>query len=218
MMSDKMNWGETNRAVISGRVTRSPVYSHTTFGEEFLSFRLGVRRISGKLDEADILVSRRLLDAAGITAEKDTFLEVTGQIRTHNQRAEDGMHLLVFVFCRGIRPCAQEEYGSNSVMLEGFLCRKPVYRVSPLGREICDVMLAVNRRYGKSDYIPCIVWGRNAAFAASLSPGGMIRVCGRFQSREYRKQTAHGYETRMAYELSVCSVEVPDQKVMEKIW
>ena len=136
--------------MISGRVIRPPVYSHTAFGEEFLSFRLGMQRISGRTDEADVLVSRRLLTAAGIEAEKDSFLEVSGQIRTYNQRSGDGMHLLVFVFCRQIRICRQRESDSNSVELEGFLCRPPIYRTSPLGREICDVMLAVNRRYGKS--------------------------------------------------------------------
>ena len=170
-------------------------------------------RRSGRQDEIRVLISRRLLDIAGLSAERGSFVTVQGQIRTYNQRDADKMHLRVFVFCHRIGGCGRSECGDNSVTLEGFVCRQPVHRISPLGREICDVMLAVNRRYGKSDYIPCIIWGRSAAFAASLPPGSRIRVNGRFQSRDYRKQTAGGaYEMRTAYEISVSSIETPEEK------
>ena len=210
---DVMTGEETNSVFLSGEVTEPPVYSHSSFGEEFFLFQLGIVRRSGRQDEIRVLISRRLLDIAGLSAERGSFVTVQGQIRTYNQRDADKMHLRVFVFCHRIGGCGRSECGDNSVTLEGFVCRQPVHRISPLGREICDVMLAVNRRYGKSDYIPCIIWGRSAAFAASLPPGSRIRVNGRFQSRDYRKQTAGGaYEMRTAYEISVSSIETPEEK------
>ena len=211
--NDVMTGEETNSVFLSGEVTEPPVYSHSSFGEEFFLFQLGIVRRSGRQDEIRVLISRRLLDIAGLSAERGSFVTVQGQIRTYNQRDADKMHLRVFVFCHRIGGCGRSECGDNSVTLEGFVCRQPVHRISPLGREICDVMLAVNRRYGKSDYIPCIIWGRSAAFAASLPPGSRIRVNGRFQSRDYRKQTAGGaYEMRTAYEISVSSIETPEEK------
>ena len=211
--NDVMTGEETNSVFLSGEVTEPPVYSHSSFGEEFFLFQLGIVRRSGRQDEIRVLISRRLLDIAGLSAERGSFVTVQGQIRTYNQRDADKMHLRVFVFCHRIGGCGRAECGDNSVTLEGFVCRQPVHRISPLGREICDVMLAVNRRYGKSDYIPCIIWGRSAAFAASLPPGSRIRVNGRFQSRDYRKQTAGGaYEMRTAYEISVSSIETPEEK------
>lgn len=200
---------DKNRIVLSGRIVQEPVYSHTAYGEDFFIFRLSVVRRSGKADEINVVVSHRLFASCGCGAQHDERVRVRGQIRTYNEHADGRMHLRVLVFCRDIAPCTDEICDENSLVIDGFLCRPPVRRTSPLGRELCDLMLAVNRPYGKSDYIPCIVWGRNASFAASLTVGCRVRLSGRFQSRDYRKLTSCGeYEMRRAYEVSANVIEV----------
>lgn len=199
---------DKNRIVLSGRVVQEPVYSHTAYGEDFFIFRLSVVRRSGKADEINVMVSQRLFAFCGSSPRHGESVRVRGQIRTYNEHADGKMHLRVLVFCRDIAPCTDEICDENSLVIDGFLCRPPVRRTSPLGRELCDLMLAVNRPYGKSDYIPCIVWGRNASFAASLTVGCRVRLSGRFQSRDYRKLTSCGeYEMRRAYEVSANMIE-----------
>ena len=204
---------EKNRIILSGRVAQEPVYSHTAYGEDFFIFRLSVVRRSGKADELNIMVSHRLLAVCGCSARPGERVRIRGQIRTYNEHTDERMHLRVVVFCRDMSPCTDKIYDENNLVIDGFLCKPPVRRTSPLGRELCDLMLAVNRSYGKSDYIPCIVWGRNAAFAGSLPIGCRIRLSGRFQSRDYRKLKLCGeYEMRRAYEVSANMIEISSEE------
>lgn len=203
-----MTGEEKNRIALSGEVVKEPVYSHTAYGEDFYIFQMSILRKSGRQDDINVILSHRLFGASGCRLELRERVRVRGQIRTYNEHEEPKMHLRVLVFCRELMPCEEGGCDDNSLVLDGFICRTPVRRTSPLGRELCDLMLAVNRPYGKSDYIPCIVWGRNAAFAASLDIGCRIRLSGRFQSRDYRKINLHGeYEIRRAYEVSANMIE-----------
>lgn len=205
---------DSNRICLSGKVKQTPVYSHTAYGEDFFTFPLTVVRRSGVADEINVMVSERLFGAGISDMSRLTEAErigVTGQIRTYNERDGQTTHLRILVFARAIETCGADGFDGNSLTLDGFLCRDPVYRRSPLGREICDLLLAVNRSYGKSDYIPCIVWGRNAVCASSLVTGDHIRLSGRFQSRRYRKKLgADSYEMRTAYEVSANLLELPE--------
>lgn len=197
---------ETNKAVVSGNLLTPLSFSHKTYGEAFYTFVLGIERRSGYVDEINIMVSERLIYERP-PAEGD-FVEITGQVRTYNETAEGRNRLNIVIFAREITICADESYFENRIFLEGFLCKPPIRRTSPLGREICDIMLAVNRMYNKSDYIPCIAWGRNAGFADRLSVGSGITIEGRIQSREYRKKLEDGtYQTRKAFEVSILKLE-----------
>ena len=194
---------EGNMAYLSGRVLSEPVFNHKTYGEAFYLVMLGIMRKSGYEDEIRLIISEKLL--GGRSPKVGELLEISGQIRTYNREVDGRSKLEVTVFTRRMEYCSDEEFEyENHVAIEGFICKAPVRRTSPLGREICDLMVAVNRMYNKSDYIPTIAWGRNAIYSGQLQVGDKIAVEGRIQSREYRKYNDEGEPiTKTAYEVSV---------------
>ncbi len=197
---------ETNRAIVAGLVKSPLEFSHKTFGETFYTFVLGIERRSGYMDEINVMISERLL--YDIHIQEDDFVEITGQVRTYNENVNGKNKLNVVVFAREILVNNDVLYYENFVYLEGYLCKPPIKRVSPMGREICDLMIAVNRMYNKSDYIPCIAWGRNANYAERMYVGTKVYIEGRIQSREYKKKLDDGsFELRKAYEVSVLKIE-----------
>lgn len=197
---------ESNIAELCGAVLSELKFSHKTYGEIFYTFVLGIERRSGYIDEINIMVSERLIFEN--PPRVNDFVEIKGQVRTYNELTEGRNKLNVVVFAKEIYLSENFGYNENYVYLEGFLCKEPLKRTSPLGRDICDLMLAVNRMYNKSDYIPCIAWGRNAGYAESLGVGTKLSVEGRIQSREYRKKLEDGSsEMRKAFEVSIVKIE-----------
>ncbi len=197
----------SNSVTLAGHVISEPVFSHKTYGEAFYTVMLGVIRKSGYEDRVRLIMSDRLM--CGRSPAEDELLMIYGQIRTYNREAEGRSRLEVTVFVQEMDYCVPQPFEyENSVSIEGFICKPPIRRTSPLGREICDLMIAVNRMYNKSDYIPAIAWGRNAVYSSQLCVGDMICAEGRLQSREYRKYTEDGNcEMRTAYEVSLSCLE-----------
>lgn len=197
---------DTNKAIVAGLVKTPLKFSHKTFGESFYTFVLGIERRSGYVDEINVMISERLI--YDCEPEVDDFVEITGQVRTYNENIDGKNKLNVVIFAREIEINNDVIYYENYIYLEGYLCKKPVKRTSPLGRDICDLMIAVNRMYNKSDYIPCIAWGRNASYADTLNVGTKIYIEGRIQSREYKKKYEDGYyEIKKAFEISILKIE-----------
>ena len=209
IMSDKII--ENNQVTVIGMVVSEFTYSHEVFGEGFYMVDILVRRLSSSNDRIPVMVSERLLDVSQSYMKK--CIRVTGQFRSYNRHEEQRNRLVLSVFAREIEFIDEEPDGArtNHILLEGYMCKRPVYRKTPLGREIADLLLAVNRPYGKSDYIPCICWGRNARYAAGFDVGEHVRILGRIQSREYVKKLSETEtETRTAYEISVSKLECMD--------
>ena len=199
----------TNMAHICGEVIDRPKLSHKTYGEAFYIFKMGVNRNSGYQDQINMMVSERTLALDEI--EVGNWLHIQGQVRTYNEEVEGRNHLNIVVFVRDFTYCTDDEPWINDIFLEGYLCKTPLARTSPLGRRICDMMLAVNRMYNKSDYIPCIAWGRNAVYSSSLDVGDKIAIRGRLQSREYKKREEDGSVTvKTAFEVTVTQLEMVD--------
>jgi single-stranded DNA-binding protein len=197
---------ETNKVILSGVIDTLPEYSHKSYGETFYCLDLAIRRKSGYCDSIPIIISERLVWDSLL--EEGLHAGVTGQIRTYNKVIDGKNKLSIVAFAREFVLHEDEVNHTNNVYLEGYLCKPPIRRVSPLGREICDIMLAVNRMYNKSDYIPCIAWGRNATYAGSLDVGTKIGISGRIQSREYRKRESDGTPvSKTAYEVSILNIE-----------
>jgi len=190
----------TNQLILSGEIMEEPQFDHEVFGEAFFRTVLRVPRLSGAYDLLPLTISERLMGegfAQGMT------IAVSGQLRSYNKVMGGQGRLLLTAFAQRLRPVDEEE-NPNTVYLTGALCKPPSFRTTPFGREIADLMLAVNRSYGKSDYIPCIAWGRTARFAAGLNVGDRVQLQGRFQSRVYQKQLPDGtVQERTAYEVSV---------------
>ncbi len=205
-MSDKVI--ENNQVTIMGEVVSEFTFSHEVFGEGFYMVEVLVRRLSNSDDRIPLMVSERLID---VTQDyRGEYIMVTGQFRSYNRHEEDRNRLVLSVFAREISFVEEELDGAktNNILLDGYICKTPVYRKTPLGREIADLLLAVNRPYGKSDYIPCICWGRNARYASSFEVGEHVQVLGRIQSREYVKKFSEvETEKRVAYEVSVSKLE-----------
>ncbi len=197
----------TNNSIeLVGRIAEEPVYSHSVYGEAFFLLPFAVRRLSGTEDRLNLTVSERLLGE--LTAGAGTPCRVSGQIRSYNQRTESGNRLIITVFAREFEPLEEELPEKNEAEVTGFICKPPIYRTTPFSREITDVLLAVNRRFHKSDYLPAIAWGRNARFLAELPVGTNLHILGRLQSREYTKLLEDGTEsTRTAFEISCSAVE-----------
>ena len=195
-----------NQIVLRGTLASLPQFSHENHDRRFFRFLLEVPRLSGFVDTLPVIAEEGILNDMDLSG--GGMLTVTGQIRSHNVRRDGRRHLLIFVFASAIR-CEDGE-PINDVILEGPICREPTYRRTPLGREICDVMLAVPRPYRRTDYIPCILWGKNAQEAADALPGAKLHVTGRLQSRDYVKVVDGVSQTRTAYELSVTQAEFPD--------
>ena len=197
---------ESNIAELCGIVMSELEFSHKTYGEVFYTFVLGVQRRSGYVDELNVMVSERLI--YDNPPRRNQFLEIKGQIRTYNEMVGGKNKLNVVVFAREIYLCEDFGYYENYIYLEGFLCKTPIRRTSPLGRDICDMMVAVNRMYNKSDYIPCIAWGRNAGYGEKLTVGSRLLLEGRLQSRKNKKKLEDGTaETRKAFEVSILKME-----------
>ncbi len=200
---------ENNMATISGKVVSNVEFSHEVYGEGFYYFMLDVPRLSESSDRIPVTISERL--ASKDKLEIGTVIEVEGQFRSYNSYNNEGNRLLLTVFARDITFLEDEKKikNPNQIYLNGFICKKPIYRTTPFGREITDILLAVNRPYNKSDYIPCIAWGRNARFSERLTVGDNIKIWGRIQSRSYQKKLESGeILTKVAYEVSVSKMEI----------
>lgn len=197
-----------NQVTIAGKVVSEFSYSHTVYGEDFYTVDIEVCRLSNSCDIIPVMVSERILD---VKADyRGCTLKASGQFRSYNRHEESRNRLVLSVFAREVDviDMEEEEQDPNHIFLDGYVCKKPVYRKTPLGREIADVLLAVNRPYGKSDYIPCICWGRNARYADQFEVGAHVQIWGRIQSREYQKKISEEeYEKRVAYEVSVSKLE-----------
>lgn len=194
----------TNSILLRGTLMELPQYSHSNHDRKFYRFTLDVPRLSGTSDLLPVVVEETILMALDPCAGE--MLTVTGQIRSHNYRSEDGRHLMIFIFASSV--VAEDGDPINDVYLEGPLCREPTYRRTPLGREICDAMLAVPRAFHRADYLPCILWGRTAQLVSTCHTSDVISVQGRLQSRIYTKLTLEGPQDRTAYEISALCAEV----------
>ena len=205
-MSDKII--ENNQVTIMGEIASPFIFSHEVYGEGFYMVDVHVKRLSNSEDNIPLMISERLIDVSqDYTGE---FIMVSGQFRSYNRHDEQKNRLVLSMFVREGEFIEEELDGAktNNIFLDGYICKLPVYRKTPLGREIADLLLAVNRPYGKSDYIPCICWGRNARFASGFEVGEHVQIIGRIQSREYiKKLTETETEKRVAYEVSVSKLE-----------
>ena len=205
-MADKIF--ENNQVSIIGEIVSGFQYSHEVYGEGFYMVEVSVSRLSDFVDYIPVMVSERLIDVkADYTGQ---YIYVNGQFRSFNRHEEHKNRLVLSVFARELEflEDASEENASNQIFLDGYVCKETVYRKTPLGREIADLLVAVNRSYGKSDYIPCICWGRNARFASGFEVGSHVQIWGRIQSREYVKKISETeVEKRTAYEVSVSKIE-----------
>ena len=194
----------TNTITLRGQLHSLPEFSHENHDKSFHRFLLEVPRLSGAVDILPVIASREL--PLGLDPTAGDMLTVTGQIRSHNRRTETARHLLIFVFATSV--CVEHSEPVNDCILEGTLCREPVYRRTPLGREICDVMMAVPRAFRRADYLPCILWGRVAQEISQCHTRDCIRIEGRLQSRNYTKVTEDGAIERTAYEISALRAEI----------
>ncbi|MGI6707038.1 MAG: single-stranded DNA-binding protein [Clostridia bacterium] len=206
-----------NYAFLLGKISTPLEYSHSMYGEGFYVFKLAVPRLSDYIDMLPVTVSERLLD--GLDMSVGNEIGVEGQLRSYNKYIDGGNRLILTVFARDIYLKREESHNPNQIILEGYICKKPIYRITPFKREITDMLLAVNRPYNKSDYIPCIAWGRNARFSEGLNVGQQIKVWGRIQSREYQKKMPDGeIITKVAYEVSISKMEIPNPVIKEEAW
>ena len=217
------NYSDNNHIVLVGKVTSDKRFSHEIYGEKFYIFDLSVPRLSGNADVIPVTVSERLLTIDELTIDKKIIVE--GQFRSYNSYENERNKLILTVFAKDIVELNENEENNeenemvkkdtvtNEVVLVGYICKKPVYRQTPFGREIADILLAVNRAYSKSDYIPCIAWGRTARFCENMEVGTEVKLVGRVQSRQYEKKHEDGtVENKVAYEVSVGSLEVIEEK------
>ena len=196
-----------NQITLRGQLQQLPEFSHENHGRKFLRFLLDVPRLSGAVDTLPIIADESLLNTLDPCG--GGMLTVTGQIRSHNIRSDGKRRLLIFVFAESI--VAEDGEPINEVVLEGPLCKEPIYRRTPLGREICDVMLAVPRGYKRADYLPCILWGKVAKEVAACQLRDTVQICGRMQSRGYTKVTEDGPQERVAYEISALTAQILSQ-------
>lgn len=198
---------KNNVVTITGRIASELLFNHETFGERFFMAYVSIERTSGVEDIIPVVVSERLVDVSqSILGE---IVEIYGQYRSYNVRKDTGNHLVLYVFAMEIEILGADiDSPNNTIFLDGYFCKPTVYRKTPLGREIADLLIAVNRPYGKSDYIPCICWGRNARYASGFEIGEHVQILGRIQSRDYVKKISEAEtETRTAYEVSVSKLE-----------
>ncbi len=214
-MTDKVI--ENNQVTVMGEIISAFSYSHEIFGEGFYMVDVKCKRLSESYDIIPVMVSERLIDVSGDYI--GALICVTGQFRSYNRHEEHKNRLVLSVFAREISFIEEMEESSktNQIFLDGYICKEPVYRKTPLGREIADLLLAVNRPYGKSDYIPCICWGRNARYASQFKVGERCAVWGRIQSREYMKKLDdENVEKRVAFEVSVSKMELGEGEDTEE--
>lgn len=207
---------ENNQVTVSGTVESAPAHSHTVYAEQFYMFSMRIARLSEASDVINVLISERLFTES-VCIEPGAAVTVTGQFRSYNNYSGSGSRLVLTVFAKDI--CTADAAAladPNRIFLDGYICKVPVYRTTPFGREIADVLIAVNRAYNKSDYIPAIAWGRNARFCRDLGVGTHIRLWGRIQSREYVKRIDEENSiTKIAYEVSVGKLEIADEEMQK---
>ena len=198
---------ENNKVVVFGEVFSNPVYSHEVFGESFFEFLIKINRLSSSCDVIPVTISERLMENVDLSIGK--HISISGQFRSYNKMEDNKSKLMLTIFVREFLENSKN-IEPNYIEITGFLCKEPIYRTTPFNREICDLLLAVNRSYNKSDYIPCIAWGRNARFIKNCKVGEKIKVVGRIQSREYQKKLENSdeYITKVAYEVSLSRVIV----------
>ena len=207
--------GDTNIVNLTGELEDNLEFSHEIFGEKFFNTKIKINRLSDVYDILPMTVSERLIEELDFKNNK--FVTVSGQLRSYNKNVGEKNKLILTVFVREIKPKEEENKDPNSIFLDGYICKRPVYRKTPLGREITDLLVAINRPYNKSDYIPCIAWGRNARFCQDIEVGAQVKIVGRVQSRQYEKKHEDGtVETRVAYEVSVGSLEVIEENDNEQ--
>ncbi len=202
------NYSQNNYIMLFGKITSEKKFSHEIYGESFFNFDLEIPRLSGISDIIPITISERLIANFDLSLGKQVVIE--GQFRSYNTYEDSKSRLILTVFVKEIREKGEDEEIKvpNEVQLVGHICRKPIYRKTPFGREIADILVAVNRAYNKSDYIPCITWGRNARFCENMQIGTELKLVGRVQSRPYEKKHEDGtVEQRTAYEVSISSLE-----------
>ena len=205
-MADKLF--ENNQVTMIGEIVSEFEFSHEVYGEGFYLVDISVSRLSDSVDYIPLMVSERLVDVT--QSYIGETISVSGQFRSYNRHEEKKNRLILSVFVRELEFVdeIEDDIKSNQIYLDGYICKEPIYRKTPLGREIADLLVAVNRSYGKSDYIPCICWGRNARYASSFEVGSHVEVYGRIQSREYIKKLSEtDTEKRIAYEVSVSKLE-----------
>ena len=208
----------TNLIELRGRIAVEFSFSHEVYGEGFYNFMVEAPRLSEAADFLPVTISERLTHNMELKA--GTLVDISGQVRSYNNYIQQANknRLIITVFAREIAVLAEDDVinkNPNSVYLNGFICKKPVFRQTPFGREIADILLAVNRSYNKSDYVPCICWGRNAKFASSLQVSDNVRISGRLQSRIYQKKYEDGtVEDKTAYEISVSKIELVDKDII----
>ena len=210
-MTDKVI--ENNQVTVMGEIVSDFSYSHEIFGEGFYMVDVKVQRLSESFDIIPVMVSERLIDVHG--DYKGMLICVNGQFRSYNRHEERRNRLVLSVFAREVEfiDSLEESAKSNMIFLDGYICKEPIYRKTPLGREIADLLLAVNRPYGKSDYIPCICWGRTARYASTFKVGERCSIWGRIQSREYMKKLdEENVERRVAFEVSVSKLELVEEQ------
>ena len=212
------NYLENNYITLVGKVTGEKKFSHEIYGEKFYVFNLEIPRLSGNSDIIPVTISERIINDDTLVEGKK--LLVKGQFRSYNSYVNEKNKLILTVFAKDVvevneneveeeNEMVKKDVVTNEVVLIGYICKKPIYRQTPFGREIADILLAVNRAYNKSDYIPCIAWGRNARFCQTIDVGAQVKIVGRVQSRTYEKKFEDGTsETRVAYEVSIGSLEV----------
>ena len=200
---------ENNQALVAGQVSSEPTFSHMIYGERFFQFQVQIPRLSENFDVVSVTISERFFPE--IEPQYGDLLLIEGQFRSYNNFTEVGNRLILTLFAKTITRLnsLDEIPNSNQIYLNGYICKPPVYRTTPFQREIADILLAVNRYYNKSDYIPCIAWGRNAKFAEGLPVGTHLKIWGRIQSREYQKRIDdENYIVKTAYEISVSKMEI----------
>lgn len=202
-----------NQITLRGSLRELPEFSHENHGKRFFRFYLEVQRLSGAVDTLPVIAEEAIVNTVDLSG--GDMLTVTGQVRSHNLREGGKRRLSVFVFAAAIT--AEDGEPINTVRLDAVICREPTYRRTPLGREICDVMLAVPRPFHRADYLPCILWGRIAAEAAQCGVGDQLIVDGRLQSRVYTKLTEEGAQERTAYEISTLTAEFPPRQENQDI-
>lgn len=210
---------ENNQVTLVGEVVSGFTFSHDVYGEGFYMTTVKAKRLSDSYDYIPVMISERLISPE-ISIE-GKYIIVYGQFRSYNKHDENKNRLILSVFAREIEVCDEEpdDEKPNLIYLDGYICKEAVYRKTPLGREIADILLAVNRPYGKSDYIPCICWGRNARYAENFQVGGHVLLWGRIQSREYQKKYSETeIEKKIAYEVSVSKLEYEFEKSMEDMY
>lgn len=204
---------ENNQVTIAGTIASDFKFSHETYGEKFYSVDVGVARFSGTVDMIPVMVPDRMMNIESSNIGEK--IRVSGQFRSFNRHDNDKNRLVLFVFAHEIEFLdeMQSSLDCNEILLDGYICNEPTYRQTPRGRDIADLLVAVNRAYGKSDYIPCIAWGRNARYTSGLDVGSRVKICGRIQSREYQKCISDTEsETRVAYEVSVSKIELVEEE------